>query len=324
MKKLIFSIIMSLIVIGLDAQNLEVEGKAKITVMDKDNTVDSVVVRLVDGTLAVRDVSSLPDADSTNEKITGLMVLGDSLSITEGSMTMKVAMDSSNTNELQLLSTNGDTIFVSGGNFITVPGLSKVSELLSVQERVNNGETPLEIFTSGIPIASLYGKTYQGGLIFYVDINDDLAGIEGMVSAPTDALTALKWGNSGGSVDGCNGFATGATLTGIGDGATNTMTVLNAACDSTGSAFVYVDALSLGGYTDWFLPSKEELNQMYGKIGPGAPAPNTNIGGFATDWYWSSTEDSVYIAWLQLFTSGNQVNANKGGGSKPVRAIRAF
>ena len=41
------------------SQNLEVVGKAKITVMDKDNSADSVVVRLADGTLAVRDVSTL-------------------------------------------------------------------------------------------------------------------------------------------------------------------------------------------------------------------------------------------------------------------------
>ena len=39
--------------------NLEVEGKAKIAVMDKNNSADSVVVRLSDGTLAVRDVSTI-------------------------------------------------------------------------------------------------------------------------------------------------------------------------------------------------------------------------------------------------------------------------
>ncbi len=48
------------------AQNLEVEGKAKITQMDKDNTADSVVVRLADGTLAIRDVSSLSAASTSD------------------------------------------------------------------------------------------------------------------------------------------------------------------------------------------------------------------------------------------------------------------
>lgn len=41
------------------AQQLDVEGKVKIDDMDKNNTADSVVVRLADGTLAVRDASSL-------------------------------------------------------------------------------------------------------------------------------------------------------------------------------------------------------------------------------------------------------------------------
>ncbi|MBK8505885.1 MAG: fibrobacter succinogenes major paralogous domain-containing protein [Saprospiraceae bacterium] len=43
----------------IGAQNLEVQGKAKITEMDKVNTADSVVVRLADGTLGVRDKSTL-------------------------------------------------------------------------------------------------------------------------------------------------------------------------------------------------------------------------------------------------------------------------
>ena len=82
--------------------------------------------------------------------------------------------------------------------------------------------------------------------------------------------------------------------------------------------------LQRGGYGDWFLPSKDELNQMYLKIGEGAPAPNTNIGGFAADYYWSSTEFDSDDAWRQLFSSGPQYNSNKTNGANRVRAVRAF
>ncbi len=58
MKNLVTLLLLFNVLI-LQAQNLEVEGKARITEMDKVNTADSVVVRLEDGTLALRDVSTL-------------------------------------------------------------------------------------------------------------------------------------------------------------------------------------------------------------------------------------------------------------------------
>ncbi len=45
--------------------HLEVLGKAQIIDMPKDNTADSVVVRLADGTLGVRDVSTLTGGSSS-------------------------------------------------------------------------------------------------------------------------------------------------------------------------------------------------------------------------------------------------------------------
>ena len=47
--------------IGINAQDLDVDGSARITEMTKDNTADSLVVRLADGTLGIRDVSSIID-----------------------------------------------------------------------------------------------------------------------------------------------------------------------------------------------------------------------------------------------------------------------
>ncbi len=94
-------------------------------------------------------------------------------------------------------------------------------------------------------------------------------------------------------------------------------------CIVDGDAAELADSLDDGTYSDWFLPSKDELNQMYLKIGPGAPAPNTNIGGFASAFYWSSTEGSSSLAWLQSFFNGVQDYNSKVSTSR-VRAIRAF
>lgn len=216
-------------------------------------------------------------------------------------------------------------------------GSSGIERLLNIGfnlvDLISSGATPIELWEGGVPADSIYGKTYAGGLIFYLDTLDIHPTFEGLVAAPTDAPIGLPWGYSGYG-DGCNSVATGARSTGIGAGATNTMTVLNAACDSTWSAFNYVDTLRLGGYGDWFLPSKDELYEMYKHLpryNCSAALPGhvdntlcpTSLGGFAADSYWSSTENEYNIAWLQFFNNGRQLTVNKFD-LTTVRAVRAF
>jgi hypothetical protein len=75
-----------------------------------------------------------------------------------------------------------------------------------------------------------------------------------------------------------------------------------------------------GGYTDWFLPSKGELNRMYDhKDVLEAAAGFTSFCGV----YWSSTEYDRLDAWLQYFYDGKQASGNKGY-TTIVRAVRAF
>jgi hypothetical protein len=69
------------------------------------------------------------------------------------------------------------------------------------------------------------------------------------------------------------------------------------------------------GYSDWRLPSKDELNQLY--------LNRTAVGGFAPSLYWSSTENDAGIAWLQSFDDGGQGDGDKGNGWR-VRPVRAF
>ena len=71
----------------------------------------------------------------------------------------------------------------------------------------------------------------------------------------------------------------------------------------------------LGGYSDWYLPSKDELNQLY--------LNQAVVGGFAYYNYWSSSENDTYDAWYQYFGYGYQYNNSKYS-TLSVRAVRAF
>jgi len=79
--------------------------------------------------------------------------------------------------------------------------------------------------------------------------------------------------------------------------------------------------LSLEGYNDWFLPSKDELDLMYQNLKRGSSLDN--LGGFSNDDYWSSTQGDQSIAWKQGFYGGYQ-NFGSKSISVAVRAIRAF
>ena len=74
----------------------------------------------------------------------------------------------------------------------------------------------------------------------------------------------------------------------------------------------------------WRLPTKDELNLMY--------LNKDKIGGFASDYYWSSTE-YVFLgeptsAWIQGFSDGHQYETYKGeddlNNPHYVRAVRTF
>ena len=107
---------------------------------------------------------------------------------------------------------------------------------------------------------------------------------------------------------------TGAVGTTIGTGMSNT-TIADKLCTS-GAIQIAVDYVN-NGKTDWFLPSREELDPMY--INKHA------LGGFVTDHYWSSSEYDALIAWSQYFgtTAGTQANLGKSSSNR-VRPVRAF
>jgi len=126
----------------------------------------------------------------------------------------------------------------------------------------------------------------------------------------------------------CTNCLVGTTGTGIGKGYANTSAVIANSSSTYGAAGAtsMARAFKGGGKTDWHLPSKDELNQMY--------LNKTTIGGldlfedFGTKslnvaHYWSSSEDGNGKAWKQFFSDGSQSGSDKS--TQPfVRPVRAF
>jgi hypothetical protein len=183
-----------------------------------------------------------------------------------------------------------------------------------------SGEGELQISLSSVwknlpvgdvddPIA--IGDTYQGGIVFYVD------GIGGGLIAADSNQGNFNWGCNPSNIVGADGTA-------IGTGAQNTIDINNyieSGCTTTGKAADICANLTLGGYSDWFLPSQDELVLMYFNIGQGAPV---NVGNFTGHSYWSSTEyDSQKALARRFYENSAPFPGGKGDGLM-VRAIRAF
>ena len=145
-----------------------------------------------------------------------------------------------------------------------------------------------------------------GGIVFNITNN----GLNGMEAAPSDQTGGpdAAWG--------CEGTVTGATGTAIGDGAANTMAILGG-CADPGTAAELASNFSNGGFSDWFLPSLDELNEMYTQLHVNA------LGGFLGT-YWSSSEFDASSAFLQAFLNNGGVGNNLKSLMVRVRAVRNF
>ena len=134
------------------------------------------------------------------------------------------------------------------------------------------------------------------------------------------------------------------------DGPTNSANMNNA----THPAAQFCEGLTIGGFSDWYMPAKNELEVCYYNLKPTTTSNNTASGtntnavpsrgsnytsgtpaqtsatdfksggaeAFAADSYWSSTEASATYAWGQVFANGDQVNDFIKTNGYRVRAVR--
>jgi len=173
--------------------------------------------------------------------------------------------------------------------------------------------------------------TANGGYVFY-DKGYYSDGWRYLESAPRNTEYTLRWG--------LYSIACPGTDTTIGSGRENTSIITNILIQNqqTGAARI-CDELVVNGTTDWFLPSKDELNEMYLVLGTGP-----NIGEFVKNdnvmpgsRYWSSSvyyepmfdEFGQYFTWLQRFSDGNQSFSHTNyivgrTNDLRIRAIRRF
>jgi len=156
-------------------------------------------------------------------------------------------------------------------------------------------------FDGTVPFPQV-GTYYEGGIVVYIDGT----GQHGLCATPTDQIYNY-WG--------CIGTAVGASGTALYTGDANTALILGC---GDGHAANKCDTMQLNGKTDWYLPSKDELNQIF--------IYRAYLGTFQASDYYSSTEfesNPSNYAWAQLFPGGSQSGKMKNSFGY-VRCIREF
>ena len=194
--------------------------------------------------------------------------------------------------------------------------------------------------TPTLAVPTVPGTPFEGG--FYAGRLRVGTHVMALIVAPKAAETKGPWLPQYAAVPGADSF---------GDGVMNTATMAEAGSPIA----LWALGLDIGGFGDWYLPSRDELEILYRVFKPTAETNYTYRSGenpsalppthayrdelplqtsvqsfragqaeaFEDAWYWSSTQSSRYFAWLQGFDGGGQDLSGKSfeGRARAVRRL---
>jgi hypothetical protein len=164
--------------------------------------------------------------------------------------------------------------------------------------------TPTQFATAASFVPTTLGQSYEGG--FYTGVINIGGGVcyYLLIAPNATGCACCQWKTTRTSTSG--------TLSCL-NGYTNTYGPLNNATHPAGN---WTATRSISGFSDWYLPARDELNIMYTNNGS-MPAGE----GFAAPIYWSSTENTAENACNQFFSNGDIVSFIKTSYNR-VRAVR--
>jgi hypothetical protein len=157
--------------------------------------------------------------------------------------------------------------------------------------------------TQNTTITHFIGEHFGGGIIFYLS----KTGEHGLIAA-TEDLKNAEWYNG-------EYHLIGTTYQDLWKGGLNTKIIIQAQGKPGNYAALRCSRYAGEGYTDWYLPSLDELQELR--------IQKDIVGGFASGPYWSSSEYNYVWAWSLAFSNGIASTSYKDE-KHHVRAIRAF
>lgn len=154
-----------------------------------------------------------------------------------------------------------------------------------------------------------------GGLIFYVDDDDFYDDFDYLEAAPADwaggADPELRWQDNPENVQNTDGAR--------GSGRENTDEIISQSSGTTPAATA-ADTLEINGYSDWFLPSQTELEEMKVRL------HEEGIGGFEDTRYWTSTSQGMvsgtHYVLVEDYDPENDAATRSASTTQRVRPVR--
>lgn len=222
------------------------------------------------------------------------------------------AAASRSSSTLQVLLPAGDQ----AGSSVTIRNHAESPTAVSLFEDPRTAVSELPMRGEG---KRYIGESYGGGVVVWLDET----GEHGLISSTNDQEAASPWRNGRALQPQLYGDHGDRLINAVGNGIYagegNTRVIIaQQTADNLSGDFAakVCAACQEGGYGDWYLPSKAELDILF--------QSRDFLGGFEGDMYWSSSEYNIGFVWGQNFRGyGGNYPLNKGS-RYAVRCIRKF